>query len=97
MLNSSLPNSGFWKIPGEDITIFAFIVSMLLDDICFELCPSLIVSTVIGRVFFIPSVLITSVCRDTSSKLCPYVCSREFKIALADLIWSPNTTHVDGC
>ena len=79
--------SGFWKTPGGGITTFAFIVSILFGDIGIWLCPSLIVSTVNGREFIIASVSIISVCRDSSSKLCPCVCKREFKIALANLVW----------
>ena len=79
--------SGLWKTTGGDITTFAFIVSILFGDIGIGLCPSLIPSTVNGQEFITASVSVISVCRDSSSKLCPCVCRREFKIALADLIW----------
>ena len=78
---------GFWKIPGGGITTFVFVASMLFGDINFGICPSLIVSTVSGLEFIIASVSVFSVCRDSLSKLSPYVCSRGFKIALTDLIW----------
>ena len=63
-----------------------FILSMSFGDIDFGLCPSLIISTVNGQEFIIAYYLI-SICRDASSKMRPCVCSREFKIALVDLIW----------
>ena len=77
---------GFWKTPGGSITTFALIVSILFRDISIGLCPSLIVSTDNGREFIIASVSVISVCRDSSSKLYPCVCRREFKIALAGFI-----------
>lgn len=51
------------------------------------LCPSLIVSTFNDREFIIVSFSVMSVCRDSSSKLCPCDCSKEFKIVLANLTW----------
>ena len=69
------------------MTTFVPIVSMLFSDMGFGLCPSLIVSTVSGREFIIASVSVIIACRDFSSKLCPCVCSKEFKIALDELIW----------
>ena len=77
---------GFWKTPGGGITTFVLIVSILFGDIGIGLWPSLIASTVNGQEFIIASVSVISVCRNSSSKLCPCVCRREFKIALADLI-----------
>ena len=76
--------SGFWKTPGGGITTFIFIANILFGDIRFALCLSLIVSTVSGWEFIIASVSVINVCRDSSSKLCSYVYSRELKLAL---IW----------
>ena len=79
--------SGFWKPFDGSITTFVFIVSKLLRNINIGLSTSLIVSTVNSREFIIASVSIISVSRDSSSKLCPCVCRREFKISPANLIW----------
>ena len=79
--------SGFWKTPVVSITTFVFIESMLFGNIGIGLCPSLTVSTFNDRKFIFASFLVISVCRDSSSKLCLFVCIRDFEIALSDLIW----------
>ena len=84
--------SGLLKSTGGGITTFNFIVSMFDGARGKPLVGSLMVTTVNGSEFRIPSVSATSVGRDPLSSDFPCVKRRDDSIAWADLICLSQTT-----
>ena len=78
--------SGLLKSPGCGTTTFNFIVSMFDGARCKTLVGSLMVSTVNGCEFRIPSVSATSVSRESSSRDSPCVERKDGSITWADQI-----------
>ena len=77
---------GLLKFHGGGITTLDFMVKMFEEARGKSLVGSLMLSTVNGHEFRIPSVSATSVSRDSSSSDFPCIERREDSIALSDLI-----------
>ena len=84
---SLLKMSGLLKTPGGGKITFDFIVSMLAGTNGAGLFTALIVSTVNGCEFNIASHSTIKVCKDSVSKLLPWLLSKPLSIAQAEQIY----------
>ena len=77
--------------PRGGITTFDFIVNKFIGLSGMRLLASLSKLVVKGREFLIASTSTSSVCKDSSLRLAPWVFKRDSKIFLADLICLSHT------